>query len=64
MSVDPRIVTQARPRSIPLECDFGRPTIVRLLGSIRNLWDGSSSEPGRDWPTRVEGADGERQTPR
>ena len=64
MIVDPRIMSQTRPSSTRFERDFGRRTIVRLLGSIRDLWDGSSWEPGRDWLTRVEGADGERQTPR
>ena len=64
MSVDPRVVTRTRPSSIPFERDLGRRTIVRLLGSIRDLWDGSSWEPGRDPLTRVEGAEGEWQTPR
>jgi hypothetical protein len=64
MIVDTRSVTQTRPSSTPFERDLGRRTIVRLLGSIRDLWDGSSWEPGRDWLTRVEGAEGERQTPR
>jgi hypothetical protein len=64
MIVDPRFVTQTRPSSIPFKRDLGRRTIVRLLGSIRDLWDGSCWEPGRDWLTRVEGAEGERQSAR
>ena len=59
MIVDPRIVTHTGPSSTPFERDLGRPTIVRPLGSIRDLWDGRSWAPGRDSPTRVDGADGE-----
>jgi hypothetical protein len=39
-----------------------RNSVKALLASARDLWDGSSFEPGDDWLTRVES--GERREPR
>ena len=39
-----------------------RNSVKALLGSARDLWDGSSFEPGDDWLTRVE--TGGRREPR
>ena len=39
-----------------------RNSVKALLASARDLWDGSSFEPGDDWLTRVE--TGGRREPR
>jgi hypothetical protein len=63
MAVHVTTVPLTRPTRRRLVLGAGRRAIVCLLGSIHDVWDGSSWEPGRDWLTRVE-SPGEPQAPR
>jgi hypothetical protein len=63
MSVHTTTAPLARPMRRRFVMGARGRAIERFLASIRDLWDGSSWEPGRDWLTRVQ-SPGERQAPR